>query len=262
MIVIVFPFFLLLFLFLFPLETEKLRFLSVHRQTHGPSWRRTEILVSLHKMSRLPVSMMCRCCYAYVCVCVCVCIVGGRTRKEDAFKSRTSLKSCRRPTEKRTFTEMQWTIKRDWISVAAVVRFLREVDDNVQVAMTNEEQKEAGTEPFPSLFFSRFFSLIFSSSETRRRKNHLINFYLTRVCAFLHVQWEFFTNHNEFSLSLFLLFRYVFSVRSLARWTRRERKRKERLGGCNIYWRKWQIDKVLRAKILRKDWMYILWILD
>jgi hypothetical protein len=35
--------------------------------------------------------------------------------------------------------------------------FFEEVDDNVQVAMTNEEQKEAGTEAFPSLIF--FFSL-------------------------------------------------------------------------------------------------------
>jgi hypothetical protein len=37
-------------------------------------------------------------------LCICVYVVVGRTRKKkDAFKSRTSLKSCRRPTEKRTF---------------------------------------------------------------------------------------------------------------------------------------------------------------
>jgi hypothetical protein len=41
--------------------------------------------------------------------------------------------------------------------------------------MTNEEQKEAGTEPFPSLSFSLFFS---------HKKNHFINLYVrVRVSA-------------------------------------------------------------------------------
>ncbi len=47
--------------------------------------------------------------------------------------------------------------------------FFVEVDDNVQVVMTNEEQKEAGTEAFPSLFPSLLFLSFFFI------KNHFIN---------------------------------------------------------------------------------------
>jgi len=73
---------------------------------------------------------------------------------------------------------MQWTIKRDRIDVAAIARFLREVDDNVQVVMTNEEQKEAGTEALPSLFFLLLLlsrSLSLSLSFFFHKKNHFIN---------------------------------------------------------------------------------------
>ena len=88
-------------------------------QTRGPRWRQTEILVSYAEW----VAYQWACCLAVVLCCVYADMV--RTRKENVFDSRTSLKSCRRPIERRTFTEMQCPIKRDWISVAAVAIFLR-----------------------------------------------------------------------------------------------------------------------------------------
>ena len=92
---------------------------------------------------------------------------------------------------------MQWTIKRDRIDVAAIARFLREVDDNVQVVMTNEEQKEAGTEALPSLFFlllllSRSLSLCLSRFFFHKK---IISSTYVCECAFLLTR----TSNEKFS---------------------------------------------------------------
>jgi hypothetical protein len=124
---------------------------------------------------------------------------------------------------------MQWTIKRDWISVVAAVRFLCEVDDNVQVAMTNEEQKEAGTEAFPSLSLVLFFSLF-----SYIKSFHQCMCVWKCISACPHVQWKFFTNHNDFSsitmrLSTYLCARVLFLVEHQSNVRRRRRRREKKI---------------------------------
>jgi hypothetical protein len=152
-------------------KTEKLRFLFVRTN----AWTelkadgnlgfltQSDSLTSEHDVSTL----------LYVWLYVVV----GRTRRENAFKSRTSLKSCRRPTEKRTFTEMQCPIKRDWISVAAAAIFLRV--GWRQRRSSNDEWGAEGSRNW-GLSVSRFLSLFLFLIW---KKNHDMHAYV-----FLHAR--------------------------------------------------------------------------
>jgi hypothetical protein len=89
-------------------------------------------------------------------MCLRMCSCGADDKREDAFKSRTSLKSCRRPTEKKgeLLRKYDGRLREIESPLLLPLVFFVWVDDNVQVAMTNEKQKEAGTEAFPSLSLS------------------------------------------------------------------------------------------------------------
>jgi hypothetical protein len=166
-------------------KTEKLRFLFVRTN----AWiqlkadgnlgflTQSESLTSEHDVSTL--------------LCVCVYVVVGRTRRKNAFKSRTSLKSCRRPTEKRTFTEMQCPIKRDWISVAAAAIYLR-----VGWRQRRSSSGEWGAEGSRNwgLSVSRFLSLALFLIWKKKSWHACVC-----VSARSHVQWNFSTNHNHSS---------------------------------------------------------------
>jgi hypothetical protein len=97
--------------------------------------------------------------------------------------------------------------------------------------MTNEAQKEAGTEAFPSLLLSLFFSFFFI------KKNHFINVCVYE-CAFLHAR----TSNENFSpitttllllrcaylrVYVFVLFLVEHQANVRIRTRRRRRKKKE-----------------------------------
>lgn len=159
---------------------------------------------------------------------------------------------------------MQWTIKRDRIDVAAIARFLREVDDNVQVVMTNEEQKEAGTEALPSLFFLLLLlsrSLSLSLSFFFHKKNHFINIRVWMcISAHSYVQWKIFANHNCFffyqhaRMCSFVLF-------LLDDERRRRRRRSEWLDEIDIYI-KIINNKVLCETILRFFFLFNIYLIN
>jgi hypothetical protein len=116
-----------------------------------------------------------------ICMCICSC---GTNEKRTPLSPGLPWKRIDDRQREEFFTEMQWTIKRDWISVVVTVRFLR-----IRWRQCSSSNDEWGAEGSRNWSLSVSLSLFFLSLSFSYKKKSF------HQCVFLHAR----TSNGNFS---------------------------------------------------------------